>query len=42
MRTNDYDPKVSDLVDGVPTAKNQEGETLEEYIERERAERNVD
>jgi len=42
MRTNDYDPEVADLVDGIPTAKNQDGETLEQFIEREKAERNID
>ena len=30
MNQTDYDPKVSELIDGVPTAKDQEGITIEE------------
>lgn len=52
MNNSDYDTKVSELVNGVPTANNQDGETLEDYmengesmeefIERMRVERNLD
>ena len=32
MRSLDFDPEIAELVDGVPTAKNQEGDTLESLI----------